>query len=70
MPTIEFARLLRKGQTHAESLLWAALRDRGIGFKFRRQVTIENYIVDFCCHETKIIIELDGDSHNEKREQD
>lgn len=40
------------------------------GFKFRRQHPIGPYITDFCCVDAKLVIELDGESHLEKRPQD
>ena len=50
----------------AEKLAWILLRDRRMfGLKFRRQVLIDHYIVDFYCHELRLIIELDGTVHNE-----
>jgi very-short-patch-repair endonuclease len=62
----EFARLLRKNQTTAESFLWENLRNKQmLGYKFRRQHIIANYIVDFYCHELKLVIELDGGQHAE-----
>ncbi|MSP52830.1 MAG: endonuclease domain-containing protein [Gammaproteobacteria bacterium] len=61
-----FKRQLRTNQTDAESMLWYNLRaKRFCNFKFRRQVQIRKYIVDFVCHEHKLIIELDGGQHNE-----
>ncbi len=36
-----------------------------LGFKFKRQVPIGKYIADFCCHEKRLIIELDGGQHTE-----
>jgi very-short-patch-repair endonuclease len=60
----EFARGLRRRQTDAERPLWARLRDRRLlGAKFSRQVPIGSYIVDFCCRERKVIVELDGGQH-------
>jgi very-short-patch-repair endonuclease len=57
--------------TPAEAKLWSRLRNRQLGrFKFRRQHPIGNYIVDFCCAETELTIELDGDSHAEQQEYD
>ena len=67
----DFARSLRKGSTNAENLLWKQLRaKRLLGLKFRRQEPIGKYIVDFVCHEKKIIIELDGGQHSEHEEKD
>jgi very-short-patch-repair endonuclease/16S rRNA G966 N2-methylase RsmD len=66
----ELARNLRKNQTETESLLWSKLSNKSLNFKFRRQQPIGDYIVDFICFETKLIIELDGSGHLEKQEED
>lgn len=51
--------------TEFEQKLWFHLRDRRFcKAKFRRQVPIQNYIVDFVCFEKRVIIELDGSGHN------
>ncbi|MEK7136878.1 MAG: endonuclease domain-containing protein [Patescibacteria group bacterium] len=67
--TIEHARGLRKDQnTRAERHLWYQLRNRKHdGLKFRRQVPLGSYIADFFCAEAKLVIELDGSSHDEKQ---
>jgi len=58
------ARTLRKKSTDAERILWSELRDHRLqGFRFRRQVPIENYIADFLCHAAGLVIELDGGQH-------
>lgn len=58
------ARLLRRRQTLAERKLWNSLRNRQLaGFKFRRQVPQDRYIVDFLCKEANLVIELDGGQH-------
>jgi very-short-patch-repair endonuclease len=63
-PRRDFARGLRRRQTDAERRLWARLRDRRLlGAKFARQVPLGPYIVDFCCREQKVIVELDGGQH-------
>ena len=61
-----FARTLRNNATPAERLLWQQLRllrpeDR----HFRRQVLIDRFIVDFACHSSKLIVELDGGQHGD-----
>jgi very-short-patch-repair endonuclease len=61
------ARRLRSTQTLAESELWAIVRaGRLQGFKFKRQVPIDRYFVDFLCSERRLIIELDGKVHEER----
>jgi very-short-patch-repair endonuclease len=61
---VAFARRLRRDQTDAERVLWFRLRDRRLnGLKFKRQVPIDKYIVDFCCAEAWLIVELDGGQH-------
>jgi very-short-patch-repair endonuclease len=58
---------LRARQTDAERNLWFLLRDRRPnGAKFRRQVPIGNYIVDFVCQEAKLIVEVDGSQHSDQ----
>ncbi|MCK4667640.1 DUF559 domain-containing protein, partial [Candidatus Dependentiae bacterium] len=67
---VEKARELRKKQTSAEAILWTLLRNRKfLNLKFRRQHQIGDYIVDFYCDELKLIIELDGEIHNEKKQK-
>lgn len=60
------AKALRKRQTDAERLLWQQINEKKLGVKFRRQHPISFYIVDFYCHEVKLIIELDGGIHDLK----
>jgi very-short-patch-repair endonuclease len=60
-----FRKDLRNNSTPAESFLWKQLQNRKLdGRKFRRQHSIQNFIVDFYCAEEKLIIELDGEIHN------
>ena len=62
--TVDRARQLRSNQTDVERLLWSKLKDRQLsGFKFRRQLPIGRYIVDFVCRERALIVELDGGQH-------
>jgi very-short-patch-repair endonuclease len=63
------AKRLRREQTNAEGLLWGSLRDRRLaGYKFRRQVPIAGYIVDFLCIGGDLIIEVDGATHSTPEE--
>ena len=55
--------------TAAEQTLWSKLRSRRLSaYKFQRQTSIDQYIVDFYCAEKKLIIELDGDVHGFKKQ--
>lgn len=59
------AKALRQAMTPAETLLWRYLKaHRNGGLGFRRQVPIGPYIVDFVCHEARLVVELDGESHD------
>jgi|SRR6185369_17868031 len=70
---IDLARQLRKRSTAAEQKLWDALRGRKCDdLKFRRQHRIQNYIVDFYCHELLLVVEVEGSIHDiqDQREYD
>jgi uroporphyrinogen-III synthase len=55
---------LRRDQTYAEHWLWDLLRNRRIeGWKFRRQVPMDSYVLDFYCAELKLVVEVDGGVH-------
>ena len=61
---LEASRRLRREQTEAEQALWEMLRDRKLnGLKFRRQAIMEHFVLDFYCHEQRLLIELDGPIH-------
>jgi very-short-patch-repair endonuclease len=58
------SRRLRRNSTDAEQKLWSILRNRQLnGVKFRQQVEIDGYVVDFLCPEKRLIIEVDGAQH-------
>ena len=59
------AKAMRKPMTKHEALLWYRFL-RSYRPRFQRQKTIGSYIVDFYCHEAKIVIELDGAQHYEE----
>ena len=64
------AQFLRRNETKAEKLLWEKLRNNQLGgLKFRRQHPVNIYIADFYCHKFKLIIELDGDYHNQEEQK-
>ncbi len=63
-------RTLRRNQTDAERKLWSALRDRQLaGIKFRRQFSVDKYIIDFYSPEHRLGVEADGGQHFENRSQ-
>ena len=64
------SRDLRNASTLSEVLLWNELRAKKLGYQFLRQKPIGNYIVDFYCLKLKLIIEIDGSSHDNKVEYD
>lgn len=67
----EFAKKLRKEMTDAERKVWQHLRaGRMQGLKFKRQVPIGSYIVDFASPLLGLVIELDGGQHKEREEYD
>jgi very-short-patch-repair endonuclease len=67
----ELARELRKNSTLSEVLLWDCLkRKQMMGYDFHRQKPLDRYIVDFFCNELMLAIEIDGDSHDNKEEED
>jgi very-short-patch-repair endonuclease len=66
----EKARCLRNESTFSEILLWLKKEGKTLGYEFHRQVPINEYIVDFYCHELRLAIEIDGCSHNNKYEYD
>jgi very-short-patch-repair endonuclease len=61
----QLQRSLRRNLTDAERLLWQRLRSCQIkGYKFRRQHPFNDFILDFVCLETKLVVEVDGGQHN------
>lgn len=67
----EYAKKLRKNSTKSEVILWKELLCKSkMGVRFLRQRPIDNYIADFFCKELKLIIEVDGYSHNFKYDKD
>ena len=65
-----FARANRRAGILSEALLWNELKCSALGVKFTKQKPIGNYVADFYCKELKLVIEVDGRSHNDKYEYD
>lgn len=68
--TIRRARELRRKLTPPEARLWVALRKKSLGLHFRRQHPIGPYILDFYCDTAKLAVEVDGQGHLGRIEQD
>jgi very-short-patch-repair endonuclease len=67
----QFARQLRRHSTKPEDVLWSLLRNRQLdGLKFRRQVPLLGYTVDFICIDRKLIVEIDGRQHRWEADYD
>ena len=65
------ARELRKNPTESEQRLWDVLRRNNFfGLHFRRQVPFGRYIFDFYCAKMKVALEIDGPSHDDRKEYD
>jgi len=66
------ARDHRKNPTDAEAIMWEIVRDHRLGYHYRRQHAIENFIVDFVCLKRRLVIEVDGGIHDtpEQKEKD
>jgi very-short-patch-repair endonuclease len=65
------ARELRSKMTAAEKILWDRLSNKKVnGYRFKPQHPISNFIVDFYCHKAKLVIEVDGEIHNQQQEYD
>jgi very-short-patch-repair endonuclease len=70
-PLTTSAKRLRQEMTPSEKRLWSYLRkNRFSEFRFRRQQPIGPYIVDFFCAESRLVVELDGESHTHRGKAD
>ena len=59
----DFRRFLRNNMPIPEVILWSKLKGRQLGSKFRRQYSIDSYVLDFYCPSKRLAVEIDGDSH-------
>jgi leucyl-tRNA synthetase len=66
----EFGRDNRKNQTEAEATIWNEVRDSKLGYKIRRQHAIGTFIADFVCLDKGLVIEIDGEYHEQQKEYD
>ncbi len=65
-----FARELRSAPTWSEQLLWARLSGKQLGVAFRRQLVVGRFIVDFAAPAVRLVVEVDGGYHAERRRAD
>ena len=66
----ERAHFMRNNLTETEAILWRQLSGKKLGVAFRRQVTVERYILDFFAPAAKLVVEVDGCSHEFRRTAD
>jgi very-short-patch-repair endonuclease len=68
---VQLAKELRRQMTQEEKILWQNLRaNRLNGLHFRRQQIIDGFIADFYCHTARLVIEVDGEIHQQQAEYD
>ena len=61
---------LRKHMTPEEQIMWQELRGNRLGVHFRRQQPLAPYIVDFYCHQARLVVEIDGSPHRHQQGYD
>ena len=61
---------LRQKSTTTEGVLWGVLRRNSLGCKFKRQFSIDNYVIDFYCPDFRLAVELDGEIHRQRKGYD
>ena len=64
----DFAKQNRKNATPAEDILWENIRNKVLGFEFRRQHIIADFIADFVCLDKMLVVEVDGGYHSEREQ--
>jgi len=67
---MERARSLRASMGKTERLLWRRLRGNAAGFRFRRQYSVEAYVLDFFCYQAMLCVEVDGEHHAARSQDD
>ena len=66
----EKAKELRANMTEAEKALWARLKNKQLGVRFKSQHPIDIFIADFYCHQAKLVVEVDGEIHQQQKQYD
>ena len=66
---LDHAQTMRQEPTPYEEAVWRAVSAQKLGgFKFRRQAVVRDYIVDFYCPEAALVVEIDGATHDARRD--
>ena len=68
--TFKKAETLRENMTDAEKILWKRLNKNQLGVRFKSQHPISIFIADFYCHQHKLVVEIDGEIHEQQKEYD
>lgn len=66
----EKRRVLRKGMTFCEKIMWIHLRRKQLGVRFLRQYSVDQFVIDFYSPEIKFAIELDGNVHEKPKQKE
>ena len=70
-PVFEKAKMLRLNMTRHEKLLWEELKSNKIsGLRFKAQHPIDTFVVDYYCHKIKLVVEVDGESHDSRDQKE
>ena len=64
------ARRLRREMSKSQKALWQVLRDRRIGYRFKRERPVANYVLDFFCSDVRLCVEVDGEQHDLRQRED
>jgi very-short-patch-repair endonuclease len=68
---LKAAKILRDNMTSSENIIWERLKGKQIcGVRFRRQHPIDIFIADFYCHEARLVVEIDGEVHENQKDYD
>lgn len=66
----KYAKVLRGRATPTEAMVWERIRDEQLGVHFRREHVIWRYVVDFCCPQLRLVVEVDGAVHRQERRKE
>lgn len=67
---VKWAREMRRNPSESEAKLWEELKSKRLGARFRRQAVMFGWIADFYCAGARLVVEVDGSSHVDRKERD